>query len=108
MKKVFRSFVYIAFCIILQVNLTCCHSKPQYYTIEDFDFVVIDKTTIDDIYEVVQVNKFSDKVAATSYGASQTFPMQDGRFIEIKYKGPDMVVFSIEIVKETQGDGSMS
>ena len=62
---------------------------------EDFDFVVIGKTTMNDIFEVVQ----NDEITTASFGAVQTFPMEDGKFIEIKYMGPDMIVFSIEIVE---------
>lgn len=66
---------------------------------EDFDFIVIGETTIKDIEEIFP-SKITDLLPATSFGTVQDFPMEDGRFIEIKYMGPDMVVFSIEIVDE--------
>ena len=80
MKKVFRLLTHIAICIILLLDLISCRSKSQYYTMEDFDFVVIGETTIKDV-ENIFASKITDSLPATSFGTVQDFPMEDGRFI---------------------------
>ena len=84
---------------MLFVFLASCRAKPKYYTLEDFDFVVIGETTSEAVDEKI-FSKHSCIVAATSFGAVQSYPMKDGRYITIKYLGPDMVVGSIEITDE--------
>ena len=81
-------------------------SEKKYYSMEDFQSVVVGESTDWDVFRIAP----SEPFIATSYGALCEFPMEDGRYIQIKFLGSEMIVGSVEVVEESavvgQGDGS--
>ncbi len=65
----------------------------KYYDMEDFDAIKVGESTFYDVCEIVPASK----IAVTSYGGLCQYPMNDGRFINIKFYGPQLTVGSITI-----------
>ena len=68
--------------------------ETQAYSLSHFDDIVLDSTTVKDVEEIAHI----EKMYITSFGAVADFPTTDGRWIQINFYGPDLVVGSIEIV----------
>ena len=107
-----KSFISCCFCIALWICIiiliTACSPKlgstietqnitKNYYSIEDFRSIIIGKSTLADVTELV----IFESLYAQSYGALCELPMEDGRYIQIKFLGNDMIVGSIEVVEES-------
>lgn len=69
-------------------------STDRCYALDDFDSIVIDQSTLQDVTEIAPCNY----MLATSYGGITYYPMEDGQWIAVRYIGPDLVVCEIEIV----------
>jgi hypothetical protein len=85
-------------------------SGKVYYTISDFDDIIIGESTVDDVFSITS----NIPLYASSYGALIELPKEGGGYIHIKCYGPEGIVGSIEEVsksvdprKESQGDGSL-
>lgn len=104
----------IAFCLCIPLWIcaiilsTACSPNPSctiqtknldknYYSIEDFNCIVIGKSTLADVTEIA----FFENLYAQGYGALCELPMEDGRYIQIKFLGNDMIVGSIEVVEKS-------
>ena len=104
--------ILIVFCLIFVFLASGCNSTSSYndfniestkvyYQIEDFDSIVIDKSTIHDLLGIA----FAEPLWMTSYGGYCDFPTEDGGYIRIKFYGGDMVVGAIEeISSHTEKD----
>ena len=69
-------------------------NETQVYFLSHFDDIVLDSTTMNDVEEIAHI----EKMYITSFGAVADFPTTDGRWIQIKFYGPDLNVGSIESV----------
>lgn len=72
-------------------------TEKRYYTENDFQSIIVGKSTVWDVYEVAPDASFY----AASYGSFCELPMEDGRYIQIKFHGSNMTVGSIEVVEES-------
>jgi len=77
------------------------NQSQQYYTLEDFHFLVIGESTLADVLEFFPATP-TDTVPATSYGTYCDYPTQDGGCIRIKFQGEDSVVFAIEEIAPSE------
>jgi len=68
--------------------------SKEYYRIEDFNSIVIGKSSYRDVYNLAP----SESMQITSYGGFCEYPKQDGGYIRIKFYGADLVVGSVEDV----------
>lgn len=104
MKK--TNSLLAAICFVLVILVAGCASslnpKPSnegdaksYYTMEDFESIIVGESTYADVYEIAPV----DVMQVTSYGGFCEFPMQDKGYILIKFHGKELIVNSIEIHK---------
>jgi len=87
-------------------SIKSSNTQKKYYTLEDFQSIIVDKSTIWDVYLVAPDTSFY----AVSYGTYCEYPTEDGGAIGMQFHGPEMVVKSIEIIhgkKTGQGDGSV-
>ncbi|MBQ8732518.1 MAG: hypothetical protein IJY82_06795 [Oscillospiraceae bacterium] len=97
----------IASCILIVVTVflllptlfSGCIAK-KYYTMEDFDSIIIGQSTMKDVF-VIAPTKYA---VVTSYGSLVEYPMQNGRWIQIRTYGPNGIVFAIEEVDEAVMD----
>lgn len=109
MKKYLMSYcLCITLWICVIILSTACSQKPDsiiqseniaknYYSMEDFRSIIIGKSTLSDVTEIA----FVESLYSQSYGALCELPMEDGRYIQIKFLGNDMIVGSIEVVEES-------
>lgn len=98
-------FVLIAVYVSMMVFVIGCGSASvsdgtsevtmeHYYTLEDFQSLVIGQSTHSDLYDIAP----SDVMLATSYGGLCEYPKQGGGYIHVKLYGPDLIVGAIEEV----------
>ena len=66
----------------------------KYYCEADFQSIVIGESSAFDICRIAPGASFY----AVSYGSLCELPMEDGRYIQIKFLGSDLIVGSIEVV----------
>ncbi len=97
-----RLFLTITVCFICVAMLVGCESEKhpsgkEYYTISDFDDIIIGESTIDDIYSITSNVPFY----ASSYGFLIELPKEGGGYIHIKCYGPEGIVGSIEEVSKS-------
>ena len=94
-------FVTFVILIILLVNGVSCSKQNksdevsmQYYTMDDFNTIIVGKSTYRDVYEVAK----PELVQATSYGCYCLFDTNDNNKICIKFYGSDLIVGHIELL----------
>lgn len=67
------------------------------YSIEQFNDITIGESTYDDVNQIAPVSI----LYCTSYGGYTEYTCEDGKRIHIKFYGPDMIVYSIEVIGQT-------
>lgn len=72
-------------------------TEKKYFTEMDFQSITVGKSTAWDVSVIAPGASFY----AASYGAFCDLPMEDGRYIRIKFLGSDMIVGSIEVVEKS-------
>lgn len=95
----------VIICIMLFVftNTACVQKEhisesveanmAKYYTLEDFQSIVIGESTVDDVDKIAPM----DFLQVTAEGFMYRYPMEDGRYICIKFSGEESIVSSINI-----------
>lgn len=68
--------------------------ENKHYTENDFQSIVVGESTVWDVYKVAPNVSFY----AASYGAFCELPMENGKYMRIKFLGSNMTVESIEVV----------
>ena len=63
----------------------------EYYSMEDFDSIVVEQSTYKDVYEIAPI----DSIQITSYGGFCKFPKKDGGYIRIDFVGNELIVSKI-------------
>ncbi len=66
----------------------------RYYEPEDFASLVPEESTLEDAYRIA----WCKYVAMTSYGCYTYYPMRDGRWIVLRFYGPDHIFWKMEIM----------
>ena len=64
----------------------------DYYTREDFQSIVIGKSTYQDVYVIAPI----ETLQITSYGGFCDYPMQNGGYVRIKFYEKNLIVGDIE------------
>lgn len=72
-------------------------AAKKYYCEADLQQIVIGESSAFDVYRIAPGTPFY----AVSYGSLCELPMEDGRYIQIKLLGSDLIVESIEVVEES-------
>lgn len=104
MKKVYYQCVFLVINIVIIVLIIGCGQKlngsysgeismKDYYDKEDFQSIVIGKSTYKDVYSIAP----PQFIQVTSYGGFCEYPMQNGECLRIKFYGKEMIVGMIEI-----------
>lgn len=91
-----KRFVCIAMAVVLLVAGFLFWWTHRRYEPEDFDSIVMGQSDLKDVARIA----WCDEVLVTSYGGCTYYPMEDGRWIVVRYTGPEMVVWKIEIMDE--------
>ncbi len=99
MKKAF----IICIMMLVFTNTACVQKEnvsesvevnmEKYYTMEDFQSIVIGESTLDDVDKIAPMNSLQ----VTAEGFMYRYPMEDGRYICIKFFGKELIVSSITI-----------
>ena len=98
MKKAKKMIIAAVLCFLLLCGTYLFILLKPYHTIEDFAWVTIGKTTIDQINLIAPASIFM----YTSFGGMSEYPTKDGKFILIRYYGPDLIIGDIRV-----NEGSM-
>jgi hypothetical protein len=99
MKKiVLAGFIFIVLISLLLIFVLIKSDKKgnimnmkEYYSMEDFDSIIIKKSTYKDVFEIAPI----DSMQITSYGGFCIFPKKDGGYIRIDFVGNDLIVINI-------------
>ena len=91
--------------IVAESILNSEEMQKKYYTMEDFQSLVIGTSTDWDVLVIAPGNT---EAIAAGFGAIMEYPTEDGGSILIKLQGPDMVVFDIEYIAPTAVDSETS
>jgi len=73
-------------------------TTKQYYTMDDFDSIVVGESTLADVIALYPPEESSTTIP-TAVGTFSDYPMQGGGYIRIKFYGKDLIVFSIEKIE---------
>ena len=103
-RNIISYVVFIAMFVAMMLISTSCeqNSNPKsnagesmelYYTPDDFQSIIVGKSTYQDVYEIAPTTS----VTITSYGGICEYPTSDGKCIYIKFYGADMIVGAIEL-----------
>lgn len=94
MKKIISILlcVFLIFAIFVGCKST---GKKEYYELNDFKEVVINKTSYSEVCELVSLPEIQ---MGTSYGFLCEYPMSDGKCICLKFD-KDNIVFQIKITE---------
>ena len=85
MNKIKKTFIFI---IALLVFFSACYSQAPYTSSNE----EIMKKYFQDVYKITDAKSMQ----VTSYGGFCDFPMQNGRYLRIKFYGNDLIVGAIE------------
>lgn len=96
MNKSAKVFLIVLLCVFVLVAAYLFILFKPYRSMAEFAWVKIGKTTYDQVVWV-----FPGTVMHTSFGGIGEYPTRDGRFIVIRYYGPDLVVGDICIAEES-------
>lgn len=99
MKKIgLAGFVFIVLVFLLLIFALIKSDKKgnimnmkEYYSMEDFDSIIIKESTYKDVFEIAPI----DSMQITSYGGFCILPKKDGGFIRIDFVGNDLIVSNI-------------
>ena len=105
LKKKMLSFILFMLFIYALSGCNIQTSSPKnfkevtnsYYSLDDFDCIMIGKSTYNDLSDVFG----TILVCYTSYGGICEFPMENGNYIQIKFYGSDMVIEDIYVSDES-------
>lgn len=70
-------------------------TTKQYYTMDDFNSIVVGESTLADVIKLYPPEPNSTLIP-TAVGTFCDYPTQDGGYIRIEFYGKDLIVFSIE------------
>lgn len=104
MKRVCCWCTFIFVFMIFMVLITACGqnsidnnlnevSMKEHYCEEDFQSIIIGKSTYQDVYNIAPPKS----IQVTSYGGFCEYPMKDGKYLRIKFYGKEMIVGMIEV-----------
>ena len=99
-------FVFIVVCLSLML-LTGCGSTldknnssgastKAYYSIGDFNSIIVGESTYQDVYKIAPM----ESMQITSYGGFCEYPMQSGGYIRIEFYGKDLIVGVVKEIRE--------
>ncbi len=109
MKRINHIFLFIVICVLImfigcgvvqQFRDSDEVSMKEYYRKEDFNAIIIGKSTYQDVYNIAPL----ESMQVTSYGAFCEYPTQMGGYIRIKFYGRDMIVGAIEEVLSSESE----
>lgn len=93
MKRIMNWIIFVSICLVCMAFVFGCRlisstndgrevSMKDYYTREDFQSIVIGKSTYQDVYVIAPI----ETLQITSYGGFCDYPMQNGGFADVKQR----------------------
>lgn len=103
MKRIMNWIIFVSICLVCMAFVFGCRlisstndgrevSMKDYYTREDFQSIVIGKSTYQDVYVIAPI----ETLQITSYGEFCDYPMQNGGYVRIKFYEKNLIVGDIE------------
>lgn len=100
MRKVLAPLIFLCIILLLTAAVLLLKHKNKggqtanTYSLTQFNDIIPASSTIEDVRKIVSIKT----LYVTSFGGVAEFPSNDGRWIQIKLYGPDLIVESIAIV----------